>query len=119
MLARRPRRWRVNTRGSFQSEQAHRGEEFLAKTDTAHLPRDWTLLFEIVCPESKVVVRYDFEGLRMLAAYETVKPRALFFVHTTAICTLTSKHVCRVSTMSTLTDTHVFCTLSLSLCRCM
>jgi len=52
------------TRGSFESEQAKKGAEFLKDWEAE---KDWTFVFEIIYPENKIVVNYDFEGLVLLA----------------------------------------------------
>lgn len=49
---------RVATRGSFESEQAIRATWMLERYDLGGLPSDWTLLFEIVYPENRIVVDY-------------------------------------------------------------
>jgi RNA ligase len=73
-------RWHVCTRGSFPyslttgkgSKEALRGLEYLM---TNHKPdgldKAYTYLVEIVAPETRVVVRYDMDGLFLLAAYHT------------------------------------------------
>jgi RNA ligase len=58
------------SRGSFTSEQAVRGTALLrglAGIDA--IPDELTLLFEIIYPENKSVVRYDFTGLVLLAGF--------------------------------------------------
>lgn len=62
--------WRVNTRGSFSSEQAIKAKEMLSnyKFDSAF--QRLTYLVEIVYPENKIVVNYgDEEKLVLLTAY--------------------------------------------------
>lgn len=61
--------WRVATKGSFSSPQALRGAQMLEKLRTSMLQRDVTYLFEVIYPENRIVVRYPFEGLVLLAAY--------------------------------------------------
>ncbi len=53
--------YRLATRGSFESEQAIWGTEFLQQNhDLSGFLNDVTLLFEIIYPENRVVV--DYEG---------------------------------------------------------
>lgn len=57
----------IATRGSFESEQAVWASKWLAKNTAGLWPEGWTPLFEIVYPENRIVVDYDFEGLVLLA----------------------------------------------------
>tara|TARA_Y100000310_G_scaffold320009_1_gene375971 strand:+ start:914 stop:1951 length:1038 start_codon:yes stop_codon:yes gene_type:complete len=64
------------TRGSFESPQAIAGTKLLHKylddEDFDRLfDRSKTYLFEIICPESRVVVKYDSPGLVLLAIIDT------------------------------------------------
>lgn len=62
----------IATRGSFTSEQALWATAWFRKNvDHANLPKDITLLFEIIYNENRIVVNYDFEGLVFLAAIDT------------------------------------------------
>lgn len=64
--------WRVATKGSFASEQAIWAEKWLYNNvDVNLLSKDYTYLFEIVYPENKIVVKYPYEGLVLLAVIET------------------------------------------------
>jgi len=65
-------KWRVATAGSFISEQA----QWATKWMYNHMPlgkidRNNTYLFEIVYPENKIVVQYDFAGLVLLAIVDS------------------------------------------------
>jgi RNA ligase len=61
----------VASRGSFTSEQAQRGTKFLHQLSNLHLlPDELSLLFEIIYPENKSVLKYDFAGLVLLAAFD-------------------------------------------------
>lgn len=61
---------RIATRGSFKSVGAIWATEFLKKYDLTGLPDDVTLLFELICPATKIVVDYGTrEDLVLLAAY--------------------------------------------------
>jgi RNA ligase len=59
------------SRGSFTSEQAVRGTAFLRSlSGWRDIPESLTLLFEVIYPENKSVVRYPFEGLVLLVGYD-------------------------------------------------
>lgn len=61
----------VATRGSFTSEQSRRGTAALHRLDRiADIPDHLTLLFEIIYPENRTVVRYGYDGLVLLAGYD-------------------------------------------------
>lgn len=61
---------RISTRGSFKSIGAIWATEFLKKYDLTYLPNEVTLLFELICPATRIVVNYgDREDLVLLAAY--------------------------------------------------
>ena len=61
---------RIATRGSFKSIGALWATEFLKKYDITELPNEVTLLFELICPTTHIVVNYgDREDLVLLAAY--------------------------------------------------
>jgi RNA ligase len=58
------------SRGSFTSEQSRRGTELLLRLGRlGDVPDELTLLFEIIYPENKSVIRYDFSGLVLLAGF--------------------------------------------------
>lgn len=68
-------RWRINTRGSFTSDQAIKGTEILYR-DYVHqlnlLNPNYTFLFEIIYPENRIVVDYkNREELILLSVYDT------------------------------------------------
>jgi len=63
--------WRVATRGSFQSDQARWATDYLRR----HIETQWlevgcTYLTEIVFPENRIVISYDYQGLVLLGAYD-------------------------------------------------
>jgi len=62
--------WHIATKGSFDSAQAVWGTERLRSLDTSRLEVGATYLFEIVYGDNRIVVRYPFEGLVLLAAYD-------------------------------------------------
>ena len=59
--------WIFATKRSFSSDQSIRGKEILEKYDYQSLAKDCTYLFEIIYPENRIVVSYDFEDLVLLA----------------------------------------------------
>lgn len=61
--------YRIATRGSFESEQALWATEHLNSIyDLGDLPEEWTLLFEIIYPDNRIVVDYGHdEALCLLA----------------------------------------------------
>jgi len=64
--------WRVATCGSFTSEQAKWAEEWIISNHVV-LRSAWkknTYLFEIIYPENKIVVNYNFSGLVLLAIFD-------------------------------------------------
>lgn len=65
-------KWRIATRGSFESDQGKRGQQLLDMYDLSLMDKGLTYLFEILCEESKVVVRYEKEELVLLGAIETL-----------------------------------------------
>jgi RNA ligase len=58
----------IATKGSFHSEQADWATRELHKYMSTHLDDDLTWLFEIIYPENRIVVEYDFSGLVLLGA---------------------------------------------------
>jgi len=61
---------KIATRGSFGSSGAIWATEYLQQYDLTKLPDEVTLLFEIICPITHIVVDYrDREDLILLAAY--------------------------------------------------
>lgn len=59
------------TRGSFESEQAIKAKEFLPELFDLYFIPDTTYIFEVIYKENRIVVDYDFEGLVLLAEYDT------------------------------------------------
>ena len=60
-------RWHLATKGSFSSDQAIKGRDLLEKYRYQSLPTDCTYLFEIIYPENRIVVSYDYEDLVLLS----------------------------------------------------
>lgn len=57
--------YKIATRGSFESDQAIWATEFLHKNyQLKEIPDSWTMLFEIIYPENRIVV--DYEGRKEL-----------------------------------------------------
>lgn len=64
------KRWRFSTRGSLESEQAQWAEAHIESHWIDHLHKGNTYLFEIVFPENRIVIPYDWEGLILLSVYD-------------------------------------------------
>jgi len=63
--------WRINTRGSFTSDQAIKGSELLQKYNLRSILTKYTLLVEIVYPENKIIVDYgDTQELILLGVID-------------------------------------------------
>jgi len=63
--------WVFCSRGSFTSEQAIRGKQILdKKLDYTLLDKDYSYIFEIIYPENRIVVDYDFEDVILLTVFE-------------------------------------------------
>lgn len=60
----------IATRGSFMSVGAQWATEWFRKhVDWENIEdRDWTHLFEIICPETKIVCNYDWQGIVRLTS---------------------------------------------------
>jgi RNA ligase len=71
LLFRGPEGLALASRGSFTSDQAVRGTALLHRlTGLDAIPDELTLLFEIIYPENRSVIRYDFTGLVVLAGFD-------------------------------------------------
>lgn len=58
----------IATRGSFASDQAAWASAWYSKhLALAVWPKGWTPLFEIIYPDNRIVVKYEHEGLFLLA----------------------------------------------------
>lgn len=58
----------IATRGSFASDQAAWASAWYSKhLAKAEWPEGWTPLFEIIYPDNRIVVKYETEGLFLLA----------------------------------------------------
>lgn len=74
---------RIATRGSFTSDQAlHATRVWHTRYADTRVSRDWTLLFEIIYPENRIVVDYGQQddlvllGAREIASGRTIGPGA-------------------------------------------
>ena len=57
----------IATRGSFMSDQAQWATEwFRNNVHSANIPKKYTHLFEIIYPENRIVLSYDFSGLVLI-----------------------------------------------------
>jgi RNA ligase len=63
-------RWQVTTKGAFGAGQARWAEDRLARCDLQALDPRATYLFEIIYRENRIVVRYGYEDLVLLAGYD-------------------------------------------------
>lgn len=63
-------RWTVATKGSLTSDQARWAQAWLDARDTSALTPGHTYCAEIIYAANRIVVRYDFEGLVLLAAWD-------------------------------------------------
>jgi len=64
--------WRVNTRGSFSSDQALEAHGMLALYNTDKFVKEATYLVEIIYPENRIILDYGTERkLVLLAMYDT------------------------------------------------
>jgi RNA ligase len=73
--------WWVATRGSFDSDQARRATAWYRQHIAVGFPQNWpdgvTPVCEIIYPENRIVVDYDFEGLVLLSMIENATGREL------------------------------------------
>lgn len=61
--------WIFCSRGSFTSDYAKKGRELLEKYKYKKLDTRYTYLFEIIFKEGRIVCKYDFEDLIMIACF--------------------------------------------------
>lgn len=67
-------KWEIATRGSFESDQAVKGNELLKKYPTDKLNSAFTYLVEIVYPENRIVV--DYKNREFLGLLSTINTAA-------------------------------------------
>lgn len=63
-------RWQTATKGSLRSDQAKWAAALLAASDLSVLVPGYTYLAEAIYPENRIVIRYDYSDLVLLAAYD-------------------------------------------------
>jgi len=82
--------WRINTRGSFSSDQAlYAKEHIMPKYDFKLIPGNVTLLAEIIYPENKIIVDYgDQKKLVLLGGYASDTGEELSYEDLTRYSTL-------------------------------
>lgn len=68
----------IATKGSFHSEQADWATKQLHLMPSVRWDDDLTYLFEIIYPENRIVVTYDFEGLILLGARDILEGDEFF-----------------------------------------
>lgn len=68
-LFRHDGKYKIATRGSFHSTGAMIATEMLQEHDLTNLPDEVTLIFEIVAPETHIIINYDYSDLVLLAAF--------------------------------------------------
>lgn len=65
--------YRIATRGSFESPGAQWATEYLRRNHGGLVcPPETTLIFEIISPETHIIVDYDFEDLVVIGAFDYV-----------------------------------------------
>ena len=68
--------WGISTRGSFESAGAdfasEKWQKFVKYGATEFVPKDYTLIFEIIANHLRIVVPYNWEGLCLLTAVNKV-----------------------------------------------
>lgn len=62
--------WKTATKGSFNSDQAKWAKKEIHKWYMPSMEHGTTYLFEAIYPENQIVVKYDYEGLVLLGAYD-------------------------------------------------
>lgn len=95
----------IASRGSFTSEQAVRGTQMLR--NLAHLdelPDSLTLVFEIVYSENPSVLKYDFEGLVLLAIFNRETGEELPWSEVTGWAACLGCHLPKVYQFGSLTE---------------
>jgi len=97
--------WHVATRGSFSSDQAVWATNYLRAHAgfMAYLDPDVTYITEIIYPENRVVIKYDFADLVLLTGYNRKTGHELDYV--SELVPLSHRIGCRVA------DRHFFSSL--------
>jgi RNA ligase len=65
-------KWKVSTKGSFQSDQAKWAQEYFDKNINQECLSEYAVyLVEIIYPENRIVIPYDFKGLILLSIWDS------------------------------------------------
>jgi len=62
--------WRAHTKNAFDNEQSRYFRERIKKVDLHTFNKDRTYLFEVIYPENRIVIKYDFAGFVFLSSYD-------------------------------------------------
>lgn len=63
------RKWRVNSRGSFNSDQSQEATKIVAENyDLSRVPTNYTIVTEVIYPENQIVINYGKERKLVLLA---------------------------------------------------
>jgi RNA ligase len=83
-------KWVFATKGSFTSDQSIKGRELLSKYDVNPLPKGYTILFEVIYPENRIVCDYgDNESLVVLSMISNANGVELDYSSLKQICDVT------------------------------
>ena len=63
--------WICASRGSFDSELADKANKLLNNYDKTLLKPEFTYMFELVSPDNRIIIKYEYEDLIMLGAIST------------------------------------------------
>ena len=65
-------KWKVSTKGSFQSDQSKWAKEYFDKNINQERLSEYAVyLVEIIYPENRIVIPYDFKGLILLSIWDS------------------------------------------------
>jgi len=91
----------IATRGSFESDQSNWANEWLHKNyPNLILPKNYTLLSEILFKSNRIVVEYDFEGLVILGAVHKETGQELSRQNLVDYCDITNLNIVQDHTKS-------------------
>lgn len=86
--------WHVATRGSFSSPQAQWAKRWLHdNVALGHLDPDLTYLCEIIYDDNRIVIRYPYEGLVLLGAYNRLSGEELPWEYLLALSEVTDMRI--------------------------
>jgi RNA ligase len=83
---------KIATRGSFDSKQALIGTELLNNFNLetldvlGELSKDYTFLFEVIYPENRIVINYDFKDIILLAVIENTTGNEWSYIRMFEFC---------------------------------